>query len=98
MAKRMSKDNAKIRSRRSIGRAERELVYRSPTTRLFVQPSLWEGFASLLSFSHANFPRYNFDFSPAEADRRAFIADFNAIYQDFAAASIQFEQMAKASA
>ena len=98
MAKRMPKDNAKMRSRRSIGRTEREQVYRSQTTRLFVQPSLWEGFATLLSFSRANFPRYNFNFSTAEADRRAIVADFNAIYQDFAAVTLQFEQLAKASA
>lgn len=98
MAKRMPKGNSRIRSHHSTGSAEIRQVYQSPTLRLFVQPSLWDGFATLLDFTSANFPRYNFNLMPAEADRRALMADFTAIYQDFATASSQFEQMVKAFA
>ena len=98
MAKHSPKTSRSARSFLSIGPADRVRVYHHPTTRLFVQPSLFDGFGALLDFAGANFPRYNFNISPAEADRRAILADFRAVYSDFAVATQQFEAMTKATA
>jgi hypothetical protein len=75
-------------------RVSKEVIKMSPTFRLFALPSFLEGVASLMDFA-GNFNTYNEDLSTEDANERAVISDWDAVYSDFQKAVDQLREEIK---